>query len=199
MTRKLLVSTTLATLLAPCTSPAQTACGHLVSGRTALVHGNQHAFILQAPVGWVPTFPPGVPAAFRRETETWRDGRAVMYVNTATADTGDAEPPEQIIQEDSSRFANGSPSLRVESLPSVRTMDGREALIRRFVGHQTGTFEIVAYVRERTVTPLIVLSARTQADYDTAVTSFYALVHSYEFVTSHIRLSDSLPCGLTRQ
>jgi len=198
MIHKVLLSAALATLLAPHAS-AQDACHHLISGRTALVHGNQHAFILQAPAGWVPTFATGAPAAFRRENETWRDGHAVMYASTATIDTGDAKRPEQVIPEDSSRFAEGSPSLRVESLPSVRTIDGREALIRRFVGHATGNFEIVAYVRERTVTPLIVLSARTTTAYDSALASFYDLVHSYEFITSSIKLSDSLPCGLTRE
>ncbi len=199
MTRPLVVSATLATLLAGRAVAAQTPCNHLISGRTALVHGNQHAFIVQAPVGWVPTFATGAPAAFHREHETWRDGRAVMYVNTATVDSGDAKPPEQVIREDSSRFADGSPSLRVESLPPVRTMDGREALVRRFLSQETGNLEIVAYVRERTVTPMIVLSARTQAAYDSALASFYALVHSYEFITSDIKLTDSLPCGLTRQ
>ena len=78
-------------------------------------------------------------------------------------------------------------------------MDGREALVRRFLSQETGNLEIVAYVRERTVTPMIVLSARTQAAYDSALASFYALVHSYEFITSDIKLTDSLPCGLTRQ
>jgi hypothetical protein len=134
MTRKLLVST-LTTLLVPRVVSAQTACRHLISGRTALVHGNQHAFILQAPVGWVPTFPPGVPAAFRRENETWQDGRAVMYVNTWTADTGDAEPPEQVIREDSSHFAGGSQNPRVESLPPVRTVDA----VRRSSAASLGT------------------------------------------------------------
>lgn len=100
-------------LLLACFMPpdarGQTACQHMSPGRTALVRGNQHAFILQTPPGWVPEIPPGIPAAFHRDTETWRDGRAVMYANTATVDSGNAKPPEEVIREDSSHFADETP------------------------------------------------------------------------------------------
>jgi hypothetical protein len=122
-----------------------------------------------------------------------------MYVNTATVDSGNPKPPEQGIGEDSARFAIQSPYLRVESLPPITTKDGREVLIRRFLGHQTGNLEIVAYVRERTVTPLMVLSARTTSDYDSELPSFYALVRSYEFITGKIKVSDGPPCGMTER
>ncbi len=164
-----------------------------------LVHGDRHAFIVQAPEGWVPASVSGIPAAFNRKQETWASGRAVMYVSTATVDSGDAKPPEQVIREDSARFAEGSPLLRLEVLPPIKTLDGRDALLRRFLGGQTGNVEVVAYVRERTVTPIIVLSARSPADYDRALTPFYALVRSYEFITSDIMAGDSLPCGITRE
>lgn len=71
--------------------------------------------------------------------------------------------------------------------------------MRRFVGGPHGNLELVAYVRERTVTPIIVLSARTQSAFDGALPAFYALVRSYEFITSEIRLGDSLPCGLLKR
>jgi len=154
----------LAAILAPIPLFGQSVCDHVRAGRTALAYGAQHVSMLQAPSGWVPDLEPGIPAAFHRVNETWRRGGAVMYANTWAVDSGRPKPPEQVIEEDSSHFAEASPKLRVEMMPSIRTADGREALLRRFLGDQNGNVEVVAYVRERTVTPLIVLSARSEAD-----------------------------------
>jgi hypothetical protein len=177
---------------------AQGACARIVRGRTSLVHGDRHAFIVQAPDTWTPVVVPGVPAAFHRAGETWRDATAVLYVNTFTFARDSALSPERAFLRDSAEFRADSPGLIVSARPPLRTADGRDAIVRVFRGDVRGNVEAIAYVRERTVLPLIVLSARSPAEFDAALPGFESLVRSYEFLTADRSAGDSLPCGIRR-
>jgi hypothetical protein len=180
------------------TAIAQDACHHVEPGRTSLVYGARHAFLIQAPSGWERLVVPRIPAAFHRVGETWQDGPAVMYVNTITSDSGPAQTPEKAFLDDSVRFAHSVENLVIENLPKISTADGRDALVRTFRGDPPAQVEVVAYVRETTVTPIIVLSARTADDYKRAIPEFMALVGSYEFITANRRDGDGPPCGAVK-
>lgn len=185
--------------LFPSLASAQPACQHVKAGRTSLVYGARHAFLVQAPPGWIGVVVPGIPAAFHRISESWQDGAAVLYVNTFTADSGPAVSPEEAFHKDSSQFAAKLKRLVIERQPTLQTADGRMALVRAFRGEAPTNVEVVAYVREKTVTPLLVLSARTEAEYRSAMPAFRTLVRSYEFITVNQRAGDGPPCGITRR
>jgi hypothetical protein len=185
--------------LLPSLAGAQRACQHVKAGRTSLVYGARHAFLVQAPPGWVGVVVAGIPAAFHRTSESWQDGAAVLYVNTFTADSGPAVSPEEAFHKDSSQFAAKLKSLIVERQSTLQTADGRIALVWAFRGETPTNVEVVAYVREKTVTPLIVMSARTEVEYRSALKAFRTLVRSYEFITANQRAGDGPPCGITRR
>jgi hypothetical protein len=58
------------------------------------------------------------------------------------------------------------------TLLSVRTADGRRVFMRKFAGGGYGSIDVVAYIDEQTVTPLIVLSTRTATQLTGALPDF---------------------------
>jgi hypothetical protein len=97
------------------------------------------------------------------------------------------------MRDDSLRFVAEYPAVVFATLPSVQTADGRRVFIRKFVGGGYGSVDLVAYVDERTVTPLIVLSSRTEAQLAGALPAFHALLRSYRYVA--VGRPTGLPCG----
>jgi hypothetical protein len=156
-----------------------------------IIYGERHAFSVIAPAGWVldnqAGQPDGLVAVFYPQGGSWTDSKAVMYVNVVVPDSGHEASVPDVIREDSLRFSREVPSIRITRAAAVRTDDGRSATILRFAGDPRGTFEAVAYVAERSVTPIIVLSARSKATFDSAWPAFTQLVHSYHFFTSDVR------------
>jgi hypothetical protein len=166
------------------------------TGERVLIHGAGHAFTISAPAGWVATAgyaDQPAPALLTRQGETWRDAPAVMYVNTALPDSGQLASAKTVMRDDSLRFVAEYPAVVFATLPSVQTADGRRVFIRKFVGGGYGSVDLVAYVDERTVTPLIVLSSRTEAQLAGALPAFHALLRSYRYVA--VGRPTGLPCG----
>jgi hypothetical protein len=114
-----------------------------------------------------------------------------------TVDSGPTATPEEVFRRDNSHFAETVLELRVEAQANLSTADGRVALVRTFRYRAPANVEAVAYVRERTVTPMVVLSARTDADYEQALPDFRMLVRSYEFITASWQPGEDLPCDIT--
>jgi hypothetical protein len=163
--------------------------GQQAPGGTGIIYGPRHVFRVTAPAGWVLDNQAGrshgLVAVFYRRGESFGDGPAVMYVSTAVPDVGSEARVARVIQDDSARFVREVPGIKVNHAELLRTSDQRAAEVRRFVSDST--FEAVAYVAERTVTPLIVLSARTQAAFQQALPAFEQLVRSYAFISSEVR------------
>ena len=173
---------------------ASAVLGHAqqVPGGQGIIYGPRHVFSVTAPPGWVLDNQAGqvdrLVAVFYREGESWRDGVAVMYVNTVVPDSGHPASPAQVMQDDSARFMREVRGMQVSPAASLHTSDQRVAEVRHFVSEVSGTFEAVAYVAERTVTPVIVLTARSRAAFEQALPAFEALVGSYAFFSSDIRV-----------
>ena len=162
-----------------------------VPAGAGIVYGSHHAFMIEAPPGWVIDNQAGVPlglyAVFYRNGESWQEGTAVMYVNTASPDSGRAADPLCIFAEDSARFVRVTPTMRIVRAPSLQTHDHHVAYVRYFSGASNGRYEAVAYITETTVTPMIVLSSKTQAGFQSALPAFDQLVESYSFLTSDVQ------------
>lgn len=160
-------------------------------GGGGIIYGPHHAFMIEAPPGWVldnqAGRSDGLVAVFYQKGQSWRNGDAVMYVNTVVPDSGRTADPLRVIADDSLRFAQRAPRIRIERRPSLHTKDGRTAYVRHFSGDPNGNFEAVAYIAEKTVTPLLVLTARSRGAFDEALPAFAQLVQSYSFFTADVR------------
>jgi len=178
--------------LAAALSLAANASVAQTTGGAGIIYGSHHAFTVEAPSGWVldnqAGQSDGLVAVFYRTGESWEHGTAVMYVNTASPDSGHDADPLQVIADDSARFASEVPPVSERSAPSLSTRDGRAAHVRYFDGGPRGRYEAVAYIAEKTLTPMIVLTSRTRAAFEAALPAFAQLVGSYWFMTSDVRI-----------
>ena len=159
-------------------------------GGSGIIYGPRHAFMVEAPPGWVLDNQAGrargLVAVFYRAGQSWQGGDAVMYVNTAVPDSGSVADPLRVIADDSLRFTQQARGIRIELAPSLRTRDGRVSHVRYFSGDPDGNWEAVAYIAETTVTPLLVLTARTRVAFRAALPAFSRLVQSYSFLTADV-------------
>jgi hypothetical protein len=178
--RMTLSLTLLILLLAAATASA-------AEGETGILYGDSHACFVTAPPGWVLDNRSGlrdrVHAAFYPEGSSWRDSSAVMYANGVTRSPG--ETLDSFITDDIQTFRSRAPQIQIKEGPSIKTKDGRIALVRYFSGDQSGNHEAVAYVAEKRAIIVLALSARSQDAYQRSLQSFGELVRNYSFISDH--------------
>jgi len=159
-------------------------------GGTGLIYGTNHAFTLTAPKGWVldneAGASEGIYAVFYREGESWKDGTAVMYVNTS----GKADRSmEEWIDEDILDFNTDYPDLVVKEGNDILFGKVR-ALVRYYSSKSYGQNEAVAYINAGKTGVIIVLTSRDKAAFDKALGDFEKLVRSYQFVTDKVEMKN---------
>lgn len=183
--RRPLQASALAFALATCL----TAPSWAEDGGGGIVHGDDHAFVVQAPDGWVLDNKSGVGqglhAVFYPVGSSWEGSDVVMYVNTARRE-GPHQNLAELIEFNERRIRSQSPHVTVEELPDVATSTGRTFAVRRYTGDRWGNFESVAYLEEETVLVLIALTARSQELYDASQAAYAALLREYQFVTTEV-------------
>jgi predicted secreted acid phosphatase len=159
------------------------------SMNAGIVYGDNHAFAVGAPKGWVLDNSSGVNqgiyAVFYPKGRSWRESPAVMYVNTASKSVKGNETIEQLIAFDVEQSQERDSLVKVVELPSLLTKDHKTARVREFAH---SNYEAVAYIDEETIITLICLTARTKAQYDGAYPAFEELVASYFFMTKNVSL-----------
>jgi hypothetical protein len=180
----------LAAQAAPTGDGSPPAPPQVVDGHSGLVFGDNHAFWLTAPPGWVLDNKSGVSdglqAVFYPAGQSWRDGIAVMYSNAASKQV---KSLAVFIAGDVDRFKSQSPKISVRDAPSAKTRDGKTATVKLFRGDAAGNSEAVAYVEEDKVFVLIVLSSRNERAFEQALPAFLQLVQSYQFMTENVRFA----------
>jgi hypothetical protein len=153
--------------------------------QTGMVYGDSHAFFVTAPAGWVldnrSGLRDGVHAAFYPQGSSWTDSPAVMYANGSTRSSG--QTLDSFIADDIQTFRGRSPQIQVKEGPSIKTKDGRVAVVRYFSGDQSGNYEAVAYIAEKKAMIVLALSARSQDAYQRSLQSFQELVRNYTFIS----------------
>ena len=156
------------------------------TGDSGIIYGPDHMFSVTAPSGWVLDNQAGrgqgLYAVFYRVGESWRGADAVMYVSTSQGGV------DSVMRQDSLRFVTRYPGLRVTARASILTIDSVTVSVRQFVGDSSGNVEAVAYVPEATVTPIIVLTARTRQSFESALPAFAELVRSYRFISANLKV-----------
>lgn len=181
VTLKLLTPLTLITLLAVAALPGS---GWAASeGGMGIIHGDDYAFALVAPPGWVVDIESaaaqGLQAVFYPKGETWADSPAVAYGRGRPKDDRVKTVSEQV-RATLDRFAQrGNDDVRAAPAGTIRLKDGKTAAVYHFTGDRYGNDEAVAYIDEPKTLNFIVLSAADRAAFEGALDAFQALVGSY--------------------
>ena len=187
MSRRMLVALV---LLAGCAETS--AVRQEPNSRTGMMHGPGHAYLIEAPEGWVLDTQVGrsmgLYAVFYREGETWRDAEAFMYVNTAAPDRGDSAHAEAVARRDSLKFVTDNPLIMITEADPILLQNGNHAIVRHFTGDVYGNYEAAVYVPEKTITPIFILSARSLIAFEEALPAFEQLVRSYKWLGTKVTI-----------
>ncbi len=155
--------------------------------RTGILYGKDHVFCLTAPTEWVldnsSGISQGLHAVFYRRGGSWRKSPTVMYANGAHKDTDAKQTFGEFLSADSPRFLKQNPDVHILNAPNISTDKGKVAVVRKFIYSQ---YEAVAYVDEPKVVVLIVLTSRSQQEFDRSYSAFEDLVRSYWFITEDV-------------
>lgn len=154
-----------------------------------IVYGDDHAFLLVAPDGWVLDNKAGVQAGlhavFYKKGSSWKDGTVVMYANTAHKSNKGNESLDALIKTDLARFKSHSPDVRMIDAGKIK-IGKKEAVIKKFVGDKWGNHEAVAYIDETKIISILVMTSRNKKEFDASYPSFIELVKSYTFITQKV-------------
>jgi hypothetical protein len=164
-------------------------------GDSGIIYGENHAFTLTAPKGWVldntSGRTQGLQAVFYPEGSSWQKGAVVMYANVYQKKDIKKESLETVIAGDVAEYKNRSAELSVtDAEPLTTTKDkrvkGKKATIKYFTGDAHGNDEAVAYIDEGKVVVMLVLSARNKKDFESSLPAFKELVGSYFFLGNKV-------------
>lgn len=157
-------------------------------GGGGIVYGEDHAYSILAPEGWIfdneSGVKQGIQAVIYPRGLTWENSSAVIYSGITRKAEG--QSLEDVIEADLANFRKLNPDLEVEERPGLKTLDGREAEVRLFRGDRFGNTELVAYVDTPRVVCEVVLSARKKESFRLAVPAFVKVVGSFEFITEKV-------------
>ena len=170
--------------------------GPILLGQTpegsGIVYGNKHAFLVDAPKGWVldnnAQQNNGLCAVFYPVGSSWAKAPVVMYANSAVKGEGQRTVAE-LIAFDTQSFRKKAPTLRVADLPSIKTKDG-DAVVKKFSGDQFNNSEAVAYIDTPEVVVMLVFTSRDEKGFLANYSAFEELVGSYKFFTTDVRIEE---------
>jgi len=158
---------------------------------SGIIFGKNYSFTLTAPKGWVLDNTSGrgqgLQAVFYPKGSSWKTGTAVMYANVYQKTDPSKESIKTVIANDVAEYKKNSADLKVVDAESVLTRtDARskdkQATVKYFTGDRNANTEAVAYIDEGKVVVMLVLSARSQKDFDSSLPAFKDLIGSYFFL-----------------
>lgn len=156
-----------------------------------IVYGQDHAFGIVAPSGWVLDNSSGVRvglhAVFYPKGSSWKASPVVMYANTVHKGTTETRPMKAIIAEDVAAFEKKAKTPAVSDGPALDTKNRKkDAVVKRFADAARNVYEVVAYIDEPAVVVMFVLSADSKESVEAAMPAFKELVGSCFFITSQV-------------
>ncbi len=163
-----------------------------LGAETGIVYGDNHAYMVRAPGGWVLDNQSGIAqgqhAVFYPRGGDWANSPAVMYVNSASKAGDDIENVEALIKIDTIGFRSEFPDAIFYDTTAIETKDEK---IAKVVCFEYTNFESVAYIEEPESISILVLTARDKESFKDAFPSFLELVKSYFFITNQVDIQGS--------
>lgn len=166
--------------------------------KCTIVYGKDWSFFFATPSGWKvecpANDPSGVVVALWPDGTPWADARGVMYV---TVSEKDGFSLEQFAEDELTHFRQQSPNLLVEVSDPIALPNKSRALVRKLTRDQYGNHELVAYADAGTVYLILVLSVRTQQEFDRLRPTFGEFVSSVGPMTIEFRNTAKVPMATT--
>ena len=152
-----------------------------------VIEGDDHLFMVSAPLGWVVDDTSGMGSRIRcvlyPRGQKWASAPTVMYVNPLHGFAAKERKFSMLISDDVREFLKRSPKGRVMDAGNLPTaVSGKEAVVRYFSEDGGPPQEAVAYVPEKKLVMLLVLHSRTAQGFQAALPAFRDLVSTYAWV-----------------
>jgi hypothetical protein len=170
--------------------PPTVQVGNPATKNARIIEGDDHLFLVAAPEGWVLDDTSGmgsrIRCVFYPKGQKWSTAATVMYVNPLHGYSARQRTMLTLIAEDEKAFKKRSPRGRITeggTLPTGAT--NKLARVRYFAEDGGAPHEAVAYVPEKELIMLVVLSARSAQSFQQSLPAYRELVQSYAWVGSH--------------
>jgi hypothetical protein len=149
---------------------------------SALLWQDSVSFFITPPPGWILDSEvarnEGPMAVLFRRGESWQSGVAVMYANMLDLPHGGAATLAEKVNSEVADWARRAGDAVITPLPDVE-VEGHTVLLRKFVSRSHDAYEAVAYFWQPHAAPILVLSARSENEFQRAYPDFLRLVKSY--------------------
>ncbi|MFN8588319.1 MAG: hypothetical protein U0704_11040 [Candidatus Eisenbacteria bacterium] len=161
------------------------------AGELTIVYGDDHAFGVVAPAGWVVDDSSGLGSRIRvvlyPKGQKWDTAPTVIYANPLHQKAKDPKSLPQMIDRDVAAFRKANPRGKVNATPVIPTRVGKVAQVREFSPTGGDPVEAVAYVPEDDLVMLLVLTSREPAGYRAMLPAFREFVKNYQFVGGNLQ------------
>lgn len=158
--------------------------------KAVVIEGDDHLFMVSAPHGWVLDDTAGMGSRIRcvlyPQGQAWATAATVMYVNPLHGYGARTRTVSTLIAEDEKSFLKKAPRGRVSEGGTFRTASGKTARVRYFAADGGAPSEAVAYVSEKDLVMLLVLSSRTPQGFRQSLPAYRNMVESYAWVGSNL-------------
>ncbi|MDR3404461.1 MAG: hypothetical protein P4L99_18315 [Chthoniobacter sp.] len=151
-----------------------------------IVYGENYAFSLKAPKGWMldneTAVGQGFDAVFYPKGSTWEKSVVVAYARAQTR-TKEVATADDAAKEAIADFrAKGMAKYDGKRVKTIKTKAGKEGVIYHFSGDKWGNYEAMVYFVEEKTINLMVLNARNRKAFEAALPAFDQLAESYGFM-----------------
>ena len=161
---------------------------------TGILYGENHAFSLTAPDGWVldnqSGASQGLHAVFYEHGQSWRDATTVMYANTASLEDEAHKTLEELIKYDLDKFKNNYSDIQITGSKDITTKEGVIAKLKYLSGKSYGNYEAIPYIYAGKTGVMIILSSRAKDEFENSLTAFESLAKSYLFMADTVILDN---------
>ena len=155
-----------------------------------VIEGDNHLFMVAAPPGWVLDDTSGmgsrIRCVFYPKGQQWASASTVMYVNPLHGHGVKTRTLQALIAEDEKAFRKRAPRGKITEGGTLPTGAANKSARVRYFSEKGGPpHDAVAYVAEKDLVMLVVLSSRTPEGFQKSLPAYRELVQSYAWVGSN--------------
>jgi hypothetical protein len=163
--------------------------------KTGIIYGDNFAYSLTAPNGWVLDNESGVDqglyAVFYKKGGSWKNSEVIMYTNTSSLLEASHKTIDQLIKYDLDDFRKNYKDILISDGKDIVISDKLKAKVKYLSGKSYGNFEAVAYIYAGKTGVLITMSSRTKKGFDSSLLAFESLVKSYFFMADKVTIKNT--------
>jgi hypothetical protein len=158
--------------------------------KTGIIYGDNHAYSLTAPDGWILDNKSGVSqglyAVFYKKGLSWQTAETVMYTNTASLEESPHKSIDELMKYDLDNFKKQYNDLEIREGSDINLNNNKTAKVKYLSGKSYGNFEAIAYIDANKNGILIIMSSRTKEGFDASLAAFESLVKSYFYIADKV-------------